>query len=52
MRRITKTKLRKELFIQSILPLILQANDDILIDRKNAFGEQISRRIGSFLDLV
>ena len=35
MRRIGTTKKRKELFLQTVLPLILRANDEILAERKN-----------------
>ena len=34
MRRIRTIKKRKELFLQSVLPLILRANDDILAERR------------------
>lgn len=50
--KVREIKERKTLFLQSVLPLVLQANEDILADRKRIWSLRAQARMGERLDAI
>ena len=52
MKEIREIKTRKALFFKSILPLVLQVNEEILEDRKRLWGLRTAMRMGRQISAV
>ena len=49
---LTEVKLRKAIFVQTVLPLVLQVNEDILKDRQRLWKIRVARATGRKLDAL